>query len=115
MEQLLIKILIVAGLIAIAARVIIPSRGSRSTAVRRLLLLGFFGTAIYAVFNPDSLSAIASLLGVGRGSDLLLYALIVVFLGNLLSATRKLNMTNANLTVLARDQAINSAQAPVVR
>lgn len=114
MSQLLIKVLIVAALAIIAARVIVPSNGSRSTALRRLLLLCFFGVAIFAVIYPQSLSAAAEFLGVGRGSDLLLYAFIVVFLGNMLTSARQRSYLERNVTKLARDEALRNVRQPEI-
>lgn len=114
MDQVFVKIILIAALLIVAARVIIPSRGSRSTAMRRLALIGFFAAAIFAVMFPMLLSDVASLLGIGRGTDLLLYAFIVVFIGSLLSNARKQRQIENHLTDLARLEALRSARAPLL-
>ena len=115
MDQLVIKALIIAALILIAVVVLLPARGSRGTAFQRLLQLAFFAVAIFAVLFPASLSTIAFFLGVGRGTDLLLYGFIVVFIGNLLANSRRRRAHEREVTVLARAEAIRSAMPPSSR
>lgn len=115
MDQFFIKALIIIALALIAFAVVFPARGSRSTAVRRLLMLVFFAAAVFAVIFPEILSSLASFLGVGRGTDLLLYAFIVVFIGNLLTNSRHRRSMERELTALARSEAIRSVQAPLAQ
>ena len=112
MDQLFVKILIIGALVFIAAIVLLPSRGTRSTAVRRLLQLAFFAVAIIAVMQPAIISSLASFLGVGRGTDLLLYGFIVVFIGSMLNNSRHRRAIERELTMLAREEALRSAQPP---
>lgn len=57
----------------------LSSRGtSRSNAFKKVLLVGFVIAAVVAVLFPESLTAFARLVGVGRGTDLLVYALAQV-------------------------------------
>ncbi|WP_337244475.1 DUF2304 domain-containing protein [Luteimonas sp. gir] len=57
----------------------LSSRGtSRSNAFKKVLLVGFVIAAVVAVLFPESLTAFAHLVGVGRGTDLLVYALAQV-------------------------------------
>ena len=51
--------------------------------MRRLLILAFAAFAIAAVAFPSLLTRIAGLVGVGRGTDLLLYATVMVLLGHI--------------------------------
>ncbi len=54
-------------------------RASRKFLFVTVLLLGSF-----AVLRPDSTTKIANLMGVGRGTDLLLYILTIVVLASLM-------------------------------
>ncbi len=49
----------------------------RSTLRDRILVLGFLLCGLLAVLFPDSTSVIAEMLGVGRGSDLIMYLFFV--------------------------------------
>ena len=110
--QLPIKLLIIVILIAFAVVLVLPARGSRSSAIRRLVLLCTVFVAVLAVAFPSFLSDVAGFLGVGRGTDLLLYGFIVVLLGNMLSQSRYRRIQEQNVTELARREAIRTAQAP---
>jgi hypothetical protein len=111
-SQLPIKILIIAILLGFAVVLFLPARGSRSSAIRRLTLLCMVFLAVLAVVFPSFLSDIASFVGVGRGTDLLLYGFIVVLIGQMLSQSRHRRVQEQNITELARREAIRTAQAP---
>ncbi len=56
------------------------SRGStRSSALFKLLFLAFCLFGVYTVVRPNDLTAVAQAMGVDRGTDLMLYALVVTF------------------------------------
>ncbi|WP_182347295.1 DUF2304 domain-containing protein [Tomitella gaofuii] len=56
------------------------SRGSsRSSALFKLLFLAFCLFGIYTVVRPNDLTEVAQAMGVDRGTDLMLYALVVTF------------------------------------
>ncbi|QDQ96476.1 DUF2304 domain-containing protein [Tomitella fengzijianii] len=56
------------------------SRGSsRSSALFKLLFLAFCLFGIYTVIRPNDLTELAQAVGVDRGTDLMLYALVVTF------------------------------------
>ncbi|HQD98109.1 MAG TPA: DUF2304 domain-containing protein [Propionicimonas sp.] len=110
--QLPIKILLIAALAAFALILILPTRGSRQSAIRRLALLVLFAIAVFAVIIPDALSTVAAMLGIGRGTDLLLYGFIVVLLGQMLTTSRHYRAQERHITELARRQALESARVP---
>lgn len=113
MDQILIKALLILCLLFVAFRILRPTGGERSTAFRRIALLGFFTLAIFAVLFPVLLSDLANFIGVGRGTDLLLYSLIVLFIGYVLSNARQRRLFEAQITKLARIEAIKSAVPPI--
>lgn len=113
MDQLLIKALLILCLLFVAFRILRPAGGERSTAFRRIALLGFFTLAIFAVLFPVLLSDLANFIGVGRGTDLLLYSLIVLFIGYVLNNARQRRLFEAQITKLARIEAIKSAVPPI--
>jgi hypothetical protein len=111
-SQFLIKALLVAVFAFFAFIVIVPGKGSRHLAVRRLLLLALFALGIFAVIFPDVTSEVAIFVGVGRGADLVLYALVVVFVGNSLFTAGKFRHQEREITRLARALALAEAPRP---
>lgn len=84
----------------------------RSAALDRLIALGFFVLACLAVMFPEFTSVLAQHLGVGRGTDLLLYVFFAasLFFGILMySRTMRLE---ARITELVRHIAVAEARLP---
>jgi len=46
---------------------------TRTSALRRLFVLFFFGAGIGFILDPDLTTTIANLVGIGRGADLIFY------------------------------------------
>lgn len=67
---------------------------------------------VLAVIFPGVVTAVAQFLGVGRGTDLLLYGLIVVFIGNTLINQRRHRKIDREITQLARIVALQNAPDP---
>lgn len=111
-SQFLIKFFLVAAFALFAVIVVIPSRGSRHLAVRRLVLLGVFALGILTVIFPEITLEAAELVGVERGTDLVLYALVVVFVGNSIFTAARFRHHERDLTHLARVIALSSAPPP---
>jgi hypothetical protein len=110
--QTVIKIILVVVLAAFAVFLMIPGRGQRHVAIRRLVMLALFALVVLAVIFPTAVTAVAHLVGVGRGADLLLYGLIVVFAGNSILVQRRHRNTEREITILARQLAILQASKP---
>lgn len=109
---MLIKVIL---LVAIAVVVVLWLRtpgGARHLALRRIAVALFAVLAVLSVLFPDTWNDAAAVVGVGRGTDLLLYGLIVVFLASMVTTYRRFRDTEARLTLLARriaiDEALNS-------
>ena len=111
-QQLIIKVILIAVFAFYAVVMLRPARGSRGTAVRRLAVLGLFALAAISIAFPGLLAKVAEIVGVGRGTDLLLYGFIVVLVGHMLTTTRRVRDLERRLTVLARREAIDSARKP---
>lgn len=84
--------------------------GASHQAIRRLMLVGFVVLAAAAILFPRLLTQAAQLLGVGRGADLLLYGLTVVFLGYVAASYRRMRQMEQQLTTLARELALREAR-----
>lgn len=111
-DQLFIKIALIAAAAIFAIFLLMPGRGVRHIALRRLSMLALFAIALLAIIFPDLINGIANLMGVGRGADLLLYGLIIVFVGNSIVAQRRHRLLESEITKLARSVALS--QSPVV-
>ena len=74
--------------------------------------LAFVVFAIVAIAFPSVMTAIAHRLGVGRGTDLLLYAMVVAFLAQILSSFRRNGARERQITQLARRIALDNAPEP---
>jgi small membrane protein len=62
------------------------------------------------VMRPNDLTAIAKFLGVGRGTDLVLYALVVAFMAGMFSMYQRFRVVDRRYTELARTVAIREAE-----
>ena len=90
----------------------LSSRGtSRSNAFKKVLLVAFVVAAIVAVIVPEQLTLLANLVGVGRGTDLLVYALVQVVAFQLFNTYAKDKQNQRQIVHLARRLAILEATA----
>lgn len=112
---MLIKLLL---LVAIAAVFVIGLRapsGARHLALRRVGVVLAALVATLSVVFPDAWNEIAGFVGVGRGTDLLLYGLIVAFLLYMVTTYRRFRELEQQITLLARRIAVDEvAPRPVV-
>ncbi len=79
---MLIKPLLILAILSAAAigLWLTRKRGSARTSAYLKIAMGFFVLfAIYAIILPEHVQFLATLIGVGRGTDLLLYILFIVF------------------------------------
>lgn len=83
--------------------------GARHQAMQRIFLLFFMVAAASSVFFPQLWTSAAKLVGVGRGTDLLLYITVLVFLGFVATSYRRFRRMENDVTELARKVALISA------
>lgn len=105
----MIKAVLLVAIVAIAAVSLRPATGARHLALRRISLLGFALLAVLSIIYPEAWNEIARSLGVGRGTDLLLYGLIVTFLAYVVTTYRRHRDLEGLVTALARRIAIDEA------
>ncbi|HWM35346.1 MAG TPA: DUF2304 domain-containing protein [Pseudolysinimonas sp.] len=98
--------------VAVIAFFVLRGGGARHQAVRRILLLLFVAAVAVSVFFPQLLTWLARLVGIGRGTDLLLYVLVIVFLGYATTTYRKFRHMEDDITELARRVALLQAGPP---
>lgn len=101
-----IQILLIAGVVAIGAVFMRRTGADSHLAIRRLLYGAFVLVAILSIMFPQWLTWVANLVGVGRGTDLLLYALVLMFLMFVYTQSRRNAAQQRRLTLLARRLAL---------
>lgn len=105
-----IQFLLIAAIIILGLVVMRRTGADSHLAIRRLLMMLFILAAIMSVLFPQWLTWVASLVGVGRGTDLLLYALVLMFLAFVYTQYRRNIALQRQLTLLARKIALVEAQ-----
>jgi hypothetical protein len=102
-----IKVILLAAFGLVAVIGLRAPRGARHLALRRVALIVFVLFAVASVLFPDVWNALAKLVGVGRGTDLLLYGLIIVFLGFMTTSYLRFRGLEVQITQLARRIALD--------
>ena len=111
-NQLVIKIILIALFVVFGIVLVLPGTGARRLAIRRILLLLTTLAAVVAIVFPELVNELANLVGVGRGTDLILYVLVVVFIGNSISNSIRHRQLEREVTKLARTLALAAALPP---
>lgn len=108
------EFLVQIGLIisAVGALVYFVRRGHnmRIRASKRIAFFAFIAVNIYAVLRPDDITAVAQLLGIGRGTDLVVYLLVVAFVFGMINTYLRNRELSERLTDLARTLAVREAE-----
>ena len=111
---LIIQVLLIVVVVLVVAR-LFRSRGARAQAIRRIGLVVFAAFAAVSILFPDVWSRLARMVGVGRGTDLVLYALVVAFLSFTVTTYLRFRDLETNYTRLARRIALTEAPRPTER
>ena len=112
---MLIKLLLVVAIAAVFVLGLRPPSGARHLALRRVTVVLAALLATLSVIFPDTWNLIAEFVGVGRGTDLLLYGLIIAFLLYMVTTYRRFRDMEQQITLLARRIAVDEAfPRPVV-
>jgi hypothetical protein len=81
----------------------------QTRALKRLAFLGFIVVVVVAVLRPGWVTWLAHKVGVGRGTDLVLYALATAFVFVSVNTYFRLKTQEARFTELARAIAVREA------
>ncbi|MCL2422936.1 MAG: DUF2304 domain-containing protein [Micrococcales bacterium] len=103
-----IKLIIIAAIVVVTA-VLLRQGGSRMLAMRRLAMGVFAALFAASVLFQGVWTVVANAVGVGRGTDLLLYLFIVVMLFYIVATHLHFRGVEAQITLLARHQALAEA------
>lgn len=104
-QLLLIIIVAIAALLSLRL-----FSGDRSLAIKRLVAILAAAAALFAIVFPEVLTWFANLLGIGRGTDLLLYLFILTTMLFAVATLRSRARRDARLTELARAVALMEAR-----
>ena len=111
-RQFFIQAALILAVTAVGWMMLRTPGGARHQAGRRLATLAFVAFAIFTIAFPSVMTAIAHRVGVGRGTDLLLYAMVIAFLAQILSSFRRNSARERQITHLARRIALDNAPEP---
>lgn len=109
MKIVLIQVVLIVVVVLVAAR-LFRSRGERSQAVRRIGLVALAVFAVVSILFPGLWNRIAAIVGVGRGTDVVLYALVVAFLSSAVTTYLRYREMEGKYTRLARRIALDEAE-----
>jgi small membrane protein len=107
-----IQVLLIASIIALLVYLLRSRRSAQSRAWVKVGYVAFVLTGIYAVLRPNDTTVVAHWVGVDRGTDLMLYGLIIAFVFTTLSAYMRFKDLELRYARLARAVALEGAQAP---
>ncbi|MEZ0494364.1 DUF2304 domain-containing protein [Kineococcus sp. TBRC 1896] len=110
--MLAIQVLLIVVVLVVGVVLVRSTAGARHQAVRRLLLAALVALAVASILVPTAVTAAANVVGVGRGADLLLYGLVIAFLGFVVSSYRRARHLEETVTELARRLALDEAPPP---
>ena len=105
-RAVIVKLLLIASVLAILAWVMRSRPSNHRLAVTRIASVGIAGCWILAVLNPGLVSWVANQIGVGRGTDLVLYLLVVVFTFTSVGQYQRLRQIDDRIAELARSHAL---------
>ena len=104
--------LLITSIIALLVYLLRSRRSAQSRAWVKVGYLVFVTAAVYAVLRPNDTTVVAHWLGVDRGTDLMLYALIIAFSFTTLSTYLRFKDLELRYARLARAVALEGAQSP---
>ena len=104
--------LLITSIVALLVYLLRSRRSAQSKAWVKVGYLVFVLAGVYAVLRPNDTTVVAHWLGVDRGTDLMLYALIIAFSFTTLSTYLRFKDLELRYARLARAVALEGAQAP---
>jgi hypothetical protein len=105
-----IKALLLAGLVVVGILVVRRRDLANYEAGKKLLLAAFVALFIVTVLFPNVTTTVAQWVGVGRGADLLLYALVLAFVFVSLNVWLRFGDQRYRTAELARQVALVQAE-----
>jgi hypothetical protein len=110
--QIIVQVALVLAVVIVSLALMRGGSNARHLAIRRIMLVLFACVAAFSIFFPELLTRVARLLGIGRGTDLVLYGLIVSFLVFMATTYQRFRHMESTLTKLSRRIALDETPAP---
>ena len=104
--------LLIASIFALVIYLVRSRRSAQTQAWVKVGFVLFVLAGVYAVLRPNDTTVLAHWLGVARGTDLMLYALIIAFSFSTLSTYLRFKDLELRYARLARAIALDGAQPP---
>ena len=109
---MIIKILLIAAALGFGVLVLRDSVPGHNL-LRRIGGLAVVVLGVIAVLWPMLTTYVANAVGVGRGTDLVLYVLVMVFIYNAVATTQRIHRLEHQITALNRELALRGARQPL--
>ncbi|MFF7454845.1 DUF2304 domain-containing protein [Kitasatospora sp. NPDC008115] len=110
MKYIWIQLLLMVGTGVLVLAFVRRWDAAHTRAWKRMAFFAFVVANVYAVLRPQDVTWIANKLGVGRGTDLVLYLLVVAMAFMTLNTFMRFRSLEKKLTDLARTVAVNDGQ-----
>jgi hypothetical protein len=110
-----IQVLLIAAVISLLIFLLRSRKSAQSKAWVKVGYLAFIVAGVYAVLRPNDTTVVANWVGVDRGTDLMVYALVVAFAFTTLSAYMRFKDLELRYARLARAIALEGARKPETR
>ena len=107
-----IQVLLIAAVLALLVYLLRSRTNAKAKAWVKVGYVLFVIAAVYAILRPDDTTVLANWLGVARGADLLLYALVIAFLFTTLSTYLRFKDLEVRYARLARAVALQNPRIP---
>ena len=108
----IVQFLLLAAALVLAFYFLTNRRKARAKAGVKLGFVVFIVAAVWAVLRPDDLTVLANWIGVDRGTDLLLYLLVIAFMFTTMSTWIRFREQELRYARLARAVALQSPVLP---
>ena len=108
----IVQFLLLAATLVLAFYFLTNRRKARAKAGVKLGFVVFIVAAVWAVLRPDDLTVLANWIGVDRGTDLLLYLLVIAFMFTTMSTWIRFREQELRYARLARAVALQSPALP---
>lgn len=107
--MLAIQIILILFVIALVGYFITQRGNAKASAWVKIAFVAFLAFGVYALLRPDDLTVIAGWVGVGRGTDLVLYCLVVAFAFTTIGTYLRFRELEVKYARLARAIALQNA------
>lgn len=112
MTATIIQVVLLAAMAALVWYFVANRRKARAKAGVKLGFLLFLAACVWAIVRPDDLTVVANWVGVSRGTDLLLYMLVLAFVFTTVSSYIRFREQELRYARLARSVALQTAVLP---